>query len=402
MCAKMWHVSEQVSALPAADTETARARMDLYRGQCNCGYWHGVFGGLYLPHLRDAVYRKLISAEAIACRAKSRKRLRLRSEEQDLDMDGHREAFISNGLLNCYLAPARGGHLYELDIADSQFNAMNTFTRRREAYHSKVAIARVVDNIDQVETIHNLVLAKQPGLEAALLYDWYERESLVDHFIAPEATLQQFCESRYGEEGDFVNGQYSLDLAGDRSSIAATLRRRGRVARVGAYWPLEIEKTARLPNSSRALQVRYRLRNEADNPLVCRFGVEFNFSMLAGDREDRYYYWNEAPDTPSPSGNRSTPHTERQHTSLLNARNDIAGASLFGIVDRWQKLDIELRFKRPAAIWTFPVQTVSQSEAGFELIYQSTAVVPIWTLSLMPREWTVLDLILTVRDLEKP
>jgi len=32
------------------------SRDHLWRAQCNCPYWHGVFGGLYLPHLRAAVY----------------------------------------------------------------------------------------------------------------------------------------------------------------------------------------------------------------------------------------------------------------------------------------------------------------------------------------------------------
>ena len=40
-----------------------QARTELYRGQCNCGYWHGAFGGVYLPHLRNAVYQLLIAAD---------------------------------------------------------------------------------------------------------------------------------------------------------------------------------------------------------------------------------------------------------------------------------------------------------------------------------------------------
>ena len=42
------------------------ARTQLYRAQCNCGHWHGAFGGIYLPHLRNAVYRNLIAADEIA------------------------------------------------------------------------------------------------------------------------------------------------------------------------------------------------------------------------------------------------------------------------------------------------------------------------------------------------
>ena len=35
----------------------------LYRSQCNDAYWHGVFGGLYLNHLREAAYSNLLRAE---------------------------------------------------------------------------------------------------------------------------------------------------------------------------------------------------------------------------------------------------------------------------------------------------------------------------------------------------
>ena len=41
------------------------AQRELYRGQCNCSFWHGAFGGTYLPHLRNAVFNHLIAAENI-------------------------------------------------------------------------------------------------------------------------------------------------------------------------------------------------------------------------------------------------------------------------------------------------------------------------------------------------
>ena len=46
-----------------------RPGRELYRGQCNCGYWHGAFGGIYLPHLRNAVYQHLIAADNLLDRA---------------------------------------------------------------------------------------------------------------------------------------------------------------------------------------------------------------------------------------------------------------------------------------------------------------------------------------------
>lgn len=46
-----------------ANLSISQSRNLLYKGQCNCAYWHGIFGGLYLPHLRYAVYKNLIEAE---------------------------------------------------------------------------------------------------------------------------------------------------------------------------------------------------------------------------------------------------------------------------------------------------------------------------------------------------
>ena len=52
---------EQVSLKRGREAET-----HLLRSQCNDAYWHGVFGGVYSPHLRTAPWRALVEAEAIA------------------------------------------------------------------------------------------------------------------------------------------------------------------------------------------------------------------------------------------------------------------------------------------------------------------------------------------------
>jgi alpha-amylase len=39
---------------------------------------------------------------------------------------------------------------------------------------------------------------------------------------------------------------------------------------------------------------------------------------------------------------------------------------------------VQLSSSEPAGIWTFPVETVSQSEGGFELVHQSVVVIPHW------------------------
>jgi hypothetical protein len=53
-------------------------------------------------------------------------------------------------------------------------------------------------------------------------------------------------------------------------------------------------------------------------------------------------------------------------------------------------LDIALTLDRPALLWRFPIETVSQSEGGFERVYQSSVVFPNWIIRLEPGEvWKV-------------
>ena len=68
MYSRMMYVSRRLVAAHREGVdagELALIRDHLYRGQCNCPYWHGAFGGIYLPHLRNAIYTHLLTAESL-------------------------------------------------------------------------------------------------------------------------------------------------------------------------------------------------------------------------------------------------------------------------------------------------------------------------------------------------
>ena len=100
----------------AAGPVVEEARTQLYRGQCNCGYWHGAFGGIYLPHLRNAVYHSLIAADNLLDRAAGRPETWVDATAEDFNFDARQEVRLSNDKLMCLLAPSRGGQLLELDV----------------------------------------------------------------------------------------------------------------------------------------------------------------------------------------------------------------------------------------------------------------------------------------------
>ena len=56
---RMHKKMQALSALCRRRGDPPEARRAIGRAQCNDAYWHGVFGGLYLPHLRDAIWRNL-------------------------------------------------------------------------------------------------------------------------------------------------------------------------------------------------------------------------------------------------------------------------------------------------------------------------------------------------------
>ena len=59
---RMLQLSARFNALPEK-RKTVSLRRELYDAQANDAYWHGLFGGLYLPHLRRAVYRAMVALE---------------------------------------------------------------------------------------------------------------------------------------------------------------------------------------------------------------------------------------------------------------------------------------------------------------------------------------------------
>jgi len=129
---RMHKKMQLLSALARDRGDPPEARRAIGRAQCNDAYWHGVFGGLYLPHLRDAIWRNLAAAERELRRGEP-----LTWEVLDVDGDGHAEIRISSAEFSATVSPARGGAIEEFTHFASGTNLANTLTRRREAYHQE-------------------------------------------------------------------------------------------------------------------------------------------------------------------------------------------------------------------------------------------------------------------------
>ncbi|MEW6684966.1 MAG: alpha-amylase/4-alpha-glucanotransferase domain-containing protein [Candidatus Edwardsbacteria bacterium] len=351
-----------LSDTPARDE---KAKIELLRSQCNCAYWHGVFGGLYLPHLRSAIYQHLITAEKILDQLRpSTESFWIESKVDDFNGDGEEEIIIETKTIKAIFSPAQGGNLIELDYKPTAQNLLDTLTRRKESYHKKILQSAIKEsrgvkfNAPTGEkSIHEMVLSKEEGLEKFLQYDWYQRVSLIDHFFGEGTTLEDFSHCQYPEQGDFVNQRYDTEIMKSSEELQLNLLRKGNIWSKEKRLPLQVEKKIKFSKGQPIFTVNYAVTNLNEELVALWFGVEFNYAF-SGEGEQKNQFSSEEK-------------ISEVHLKLEN-------------------LVFSLFLEKEANLWRFPIETISQSEAGFERIYQSSVFCFHWKFSLEPQEtWDV-------------
>jgi alpha-amylase len=179
---------------------------------------------------------------------------------------------------------------------------------------------------------------------------------LLDHFYPPEATLDEVAGGRAASRGDFVDAPYEARIRRNPDRIQVLLIREGTADGL----PVRITKGITTSAGSSTLEIAYLLEGlPRDRSL--HFGVEFNFAGLPADAEDRYFH-----------------DPAHQRLGQLGSRLDLTGIEGIAMTDEWLGIDVGLKASRPTDFWTFPIETVSQSEGGFELVHQSVVVHPHW------------------------
>ena len=240
-------------------------------------------------------------------------------DADDFNLDARKEIRMAGDRLVAFLAPSRGGHLYELDVRGVRLNLLGTLNRRPEAYHDVVRhAAHSQHDPNAVASIHEAVRFKQPDLDRILIYDNWPRKSLVDHFL-PANIDPAALRNGDGEIGDFVLGVYETKLRRSPGRVEAVLSRDGVV---GSH-RIRLEKSIALEASAgNRLDIRYELSNLPPGERF-HFAVEFNFAGLAAGASDRYFY--------DGSGRQLG-----QLESVLNLKQ----AERIGLVDEWLGIDV--------------------------------------------------------------
>ncbi len=310
----------------------------LYKAQTNDALWHGVFGGLYLPNLRDNVYTYIIEAENIRYGRKSA----LVADQNELD--GYEKVKAVTPKYIFRFDGAYGGQLVEFDDRKGLYNWQNTLTRRKEAYHQ-----HLLDNKSQnetssaeegIDTIHHAAADVDEALRDAIVYDWYLKNSFVDHISDSEFGSDNFKRCDFREFGDFANQSFEMELGTKQVTFS----------RHGGLYSFDKEDT---------------LLKKTYTP--DRDGFDFEIS-LETEARDVFHYVLE-----------HNLHFAEYAYMTINGKplaeegclKQIKSLTLY---DAYLNKEITFTLDQPFDLYYFQLKTLSQSEHGFDLSVQGISL----------------------------
>ena len=363
----------------------AKAITHLMRSQCNDAYWHGIFGGLYAPHLRTELWRELVRAETIADSLHHGARVYQTMTRLDFDADGREEIEITSPQFAAVIKPSDGGSLAVLDFRPSAVTLINSLQRRVEAYHSKLQNA--AQFAGKVASIHEQTLTKEPGLEKHLKYDRWARNAFRLLLFAPGKTHADYAALRLEESAAFAGGDYRVQRATAqeiRLSIEAPLRQA--IAEADPKCVLRAAKRLQFEDHAKGFDVRCRIElapkgsappnTSPGGPARLTVGLEVVINLLAPNVPDRYIEF---------AG-------ERKPLEW----SGVVDVPRVRLADEWQNVAVEIEARGATQLWISPIETVSESEEGFERVYQGSQILGVWNVALAPAEHWSAEMVLHV------
>lgn len=319
---RMLALSARYNELPEKKRTPAMTEA-LYEAQANDAYWHGLFGGLYLPHLRRAVFNAMLRLEALL----DQKTPRPAQSQSDVDMDGHDEIFLQNGALQTVIRLDGSASICELDSYTLNHNFADTLTRQPEHYHRKVNLgASHYTDGEGLSNPHEKVSFRHEILPEDLVVDGYSKTLFRDFWLANGSAVP-VCYTQAGSPKPGL--MFHAAAQGVRKHVSV---------------------------EGDSLTVAYAFPETAGDV----FRVEINLAMPSCDGPaGRLRLGNDI------LGGFGQKH-KRQDLQEIWLEDEVLGGAL------------QFHFSHPCSFNSAPHFSVSQSEAGFEKIMQAVTLELDW------------------------
>ena len=352
-------VSDRVEEAVRKSGDTV-GREFLYRAQCNDVYWHGVFGGLYLNHLREEAYANLLRAEEASDRVlHTGKNDWTEAVKGDLDLDGGIEVLLKTSHLTLLAHAHDGGALTEISLPKRGVALGHVLTRREEGYHAK--LRKAGGSFDGSTSIHDVIVLKDPSVLEALSVDPWQRASFREAFYREGDPTEGILDETVPPLWATAGRETGVEITRSGSRIILCQHLQLPVERA----ELSLEKVLEVNAEEEGFSVRYRLINQGKETISGRFASEWNLNFLSGNGPDRRYE--------GTGGD-----------AALSSRGASDGLREFRIVDGWRNVAVRARTDREFSLLRYPIETASLSESGAEKIHQGVCLRLLFPARLPP------------------
>jgi len=300
-------------------------------------------------------------------------------------VDGQNEVLVEDPSYAMVLRPADGGTISSLRFKPADVELINSLMRREEAYHEKV-LKHVGSDAEAPRegpaSIHDHVWSKESNLSALLRYDRYPRNLFRTYVFPADQQCKDFDYLCLRENPEFASGTWALSESKTAPGIFP-LTRQANIYMNGGELHIRAGKIieARAEAGSLQLGCRSSLSMPSPAPAPLALGLELVFNLLAPDAPDRYFLVN-------------------QIRRPLEFRGEIDSAQL-AMVDEWQKVKICIEANPKPVWWIVPIETISQSESGFERVYQGSSILAVWKIQPAPWQSISCDLKVNIERLGK-
>ena len=343
---RMMNISDMVDAASFSEEHkevAEKAKKELFKSQCSCAYWHGTFGGVYLPHLRSGVYKHLIRAQELLNTGIEGA---VRAIEIDLD-DSRKETVIGNSSLDVFVSPHEGGVIKEISNKSTHLNLSNVISRVEEGYHrklekgygAKIRKARKEAAEGRCPDIHDVLGLGETGLSKVLHYDGYTRGSFVTH-IFPDLRAWGHAGKGYHGSSEFLSGEYTSGMDTGNAYLTNTLRKRAMARVYREDIDLEVTKSITVGPDA-AVICSHEVKKHSGAVKILRYGVEFNFLL-----------WDKR----------------------FVTKGRLFTTNRLSLKDQYTDTYIDIFTDRKYKIFAYPIFTVNETERGLKKTFQGISV----------------------------
>ncbi len=335
---RMCQISRKIKTLECTDKakrSIRNIRKQFWSGTSHDAYWHGIHGGIYLPHLRNATWSNLIKAEAAIDKHLYNLSDQVYQEVTDINRDGYNDVTITTKNFRAVFDSSIMGGMEELDFKPAAVNLCNNISCHPELFHE--------------------------DMDEKPVYDNHPRYSLIERYYDKDISVDMVREQQIEDASDFLNE--AVEVKSTVKSCCVKFSRNGWINWQRAYLYKNIQF------SENGFEVNYRIKNNGIGPIDFLFGPEFNFSVNSGEWEKRFY-----------SAPKELNGKTMEHVSDLDEVNELE------IKNTADKYKIKITSKEAARVMTYPNIIPVLQPSGLENIFQNVVLNYFWKVHLDPRE----------------